>query len=629
MNKYKSYKDVCPEETINNITNILYKIGVLLKVFPSINENLHCCHVSIGNLGLDMLDISTFGKGKSYAYSVASGYAEFMERLQNRFLCLPRYKNYLHFGSKKFLDTLPQTSKYVRTINKKRLVLDFEYDEREQFWNIDEIIKHWDHELLLLYNYDSQNELKRFITDILNVEESLMIPAYDVFNEKETYIPIQLFSYAVGSNGMCAGNNEIEAILQGICEIFERYVITEIYYNNLTPPTISLEEFCDTTVFEIIKSLTDNNNYEIIIKDCSLGKKIPAIGVVILDKKNMKYKFKIGCDFVPHIALERCFTELYQSQFGFNGLPMDFSWDFDEKYSAISKEKLDSNFRKILINGSGFWPVSILYSNPSYEFLGFDSQLGFTNEYDLHFSINLIKDMGYNMYIRNNSILDFPSYFVIIPGMSQTTKNTQYVECKNPNSSIQRITLLRKLRHLGVDEVLTLAESIESLIDNVPDDASRILSEYILPNKNEDLLSLSNHTDLLLFMLYYYTNSFSKCQHYLEKFLNIYQAGNDPYYKAVSTYITLKHLKNVTDMDIRIVLNYLFGSDIMFEVFEDMSDPKAILKNYHLPTCFDCKECKISETCLIFDLLKIEQKLNFYAVKNRISFKQEIKLNIC
>ena len=189
MKKYKKYKEISPENTINNITNILFKIGVLLKISPSVNDNLHCCHVSIGNHELDQLNIGTFGKGKSYGYSVASGYAEFMERLQNRYLSLSLYKDHMYYGSKKFVNSLPQTSEYVRVINEKKLLLDFEYDEREQIWHIDKIIDHWAHELTLLYNIDSQSEIKGFITEVLDIAESLMVPAYDVLNARETYIP--------------------------------------------------------------------------------------------------------------------------------------------------------------------------------------------------------------------------------------------------------------------------------------------------------------------------------------------------------------------------------------------------------------------------------------------------------
>jgi len=42
---------------------------------------------------------------------------------------------------------------------------------------------------------------------------------------------------------MSAGNSSKEAVLQGVCEIFERYAASQIYCNQQAPPTIPHEEF--------------------------------------------------------------------------------------------------------------------------------------------------------------------------------------------------------------------------------------------------------------------------------------------------------------------------------------------------------------------------------------------------
>lgn len=54
----------------------------------------------------------------------------------------------------------------------------------------------------------------------------------------EIEIPIEFSLLLTGSNGMASGNTPKEAILQALCEIFERYAISEIYWNEYTPPTI-------------------------------------------------------------------------------------------------------------------------------------------------------------------------------------------------------------------------------------------------------------------------------------------------------------------------------------------------------------------------------------------------------
>ena len=85
-NLMKQYKHNTPEETVNKIRGILSGIDILLLEKHFINSNRYSCRVSIGNNGLADLNIGTNGKGRSFEYSLASGYAEFAERLQNRIL---------------------------------------------------------------------------------------------------------------------------------------------------------------------------------------------------------------------------------------------------------------------------------------------------------------------------------------------------------------------------------------------------------------------------------------------------------------------------------------------------------------------------------------------------------------
>ena len=80
MKKYKAEAPIC---TIGKIRKILSDIGILLLEQHLIHDNFSSCRVTFGNNGLDKLNIGTNGKGRTFEYSLASGYAEFMERLEN------------------------------------------------------------------------------------------------------------------------------------------------------------------------------------------------------------------------------------------------------------------------------------------------------------------------------------------------------------------------------------------------------------------------------------------------------------------------------------------------------------------------------------------------------------------
>ena len=56
---------------------------------------------------------------------------------------------------------------------------------------------------------------------------------------------------------MCAGNTPYEAILQGINEIFERYVLQKLYLEKITPPVYSPDYFKGTAIHSRLEKLVD------------------------------------------------------------------------------------------------------------------------------------------------------------------------------------------------------------------------------------------------------------------------------------------------------------------------------------------------------------------------------------
>lgn len=72
-------KDKKPEETVQIIKDILKRNGIDTKVLREMNfEDLwFSCRIEF----TDLNDKGTNGKGITYEYALASGYAEFMERL--------------------------------------------------------------------------------------------------------------------------------------------------------------------------------------------------------------------------------------------------------------------------------------------------------------------------------------------------------------------------------------------------------------------------------------------------------------------------------------------------------------------------------------------------------------------
>lgn len=75
-----------------------------------------------------------------------------------------------------------------------------------------------------------------------------------------------------GSHGMCAGNTQYEALVQGLCEIFERYVMKTVLEGQIALPDIPEEYIMRfEKIYNMFKNIQQDNHYIVKLKDASLG----------------------------------------------------------------------------------------------------------------------------------------------------------------------------------------------------------------------------------------------------------------------------------------------------------------------------------------------------------------------
>ena len=400
---------------------------------------------------------------------------------------------------------------------------------------------------------------------------------------------------------MCAGNTPSEAILHGMCEIFERYACALIFLHQLTPPTIPIEQFAGSVVYDKIQHLIKKLNYEFIIKDCSLGKDLPVIGLIIINHRNHTYNFKLGSDFVPEIALERCLTEVYQSSTGFRGL----------SYLTVSQMEEKSRYYQMLKDGSGQWPSSIFYATPSYVFKGFNKSLGKNDSDDLKFASELICKLGSNLYIRDNSFLGFPSYYVIAPGLSWVYRNFDDLrDAIEANLSFIISEFNMKLDINSDIEAFTDKLEFSLKINN-----HFCFNDLIPYYNNKKLQALAPH--LFLCMAYYYMENYQAAYDNIVKFLKGKGEGYE-YYYAVSEYILHRFLKKTDDTDIINMLTIKYGHIITTEVINDMRSTKNVFRYYDFEKYFDWDNMDTNEESSLIDILRIEKKIQEKKMENPI-----------
>lgn len=564
----KQYKAVPPEETVRTVKQILLnKLGITLneRFFQSDNYKFHSCRLNIGNENIGVENIGTNGKGMTHYYSYASACGELMERLQNNVLFTASNLAAPHFVSK-VSKTFPSYSNFLK-----------------------------ENDLLLKYNYFSDECINvkgiNFYANSSNIKlsakNSLSVPYYNVFEKEVQYLLIAPIRQKCTSNGMCAGNTNKEAIIQGICEIIERYAIRLIYTQELTPPSIPKESFIGSDIYKAIIELEIENNWEIQIKDCSCGLNLPAIGVLIVDRKYNRYHFHVGADPSPITALERALTELHQGRkhIAFKNFDIEYLYGLhlDETTRYIESE---STYH----NNSGCYPLSVLKDKPSYPHLGFNADYSKSDDDDLELLVNLIRKLGFPLFIRNVSYLGFPAFHIFIPGMSEIYN----VKTNNP------------LVKYGYKAMI----SAHNIINEKDKNASRLLN-FIkrLPSDDIGFLSLNvgdilgDDIDLTMALLYFKLQNNRKAYYHIKRYTekpnNDYR-DNFPNYKCIRDVLFMMN-NNFSHYD---VLYHLYDKEIVDNILSSIS--KNDLKSlFGLSDCFNCHSCTSTKKCGLLSQFKI------------------------
>ena len=301
----RRYKEVAPEETVKKLKGLLEKLGIEVEEKWSNESSVGTYSLRIHIKGTDM---GQNGKGMTREFAMASGYAEFFERLQN---------GMFRFRMEKPTEELP----FVTAPDEKHLSVEDALGIKD---NNGEIRNSFFENILKQNGKESatKEEKVEYIKEILNEKSDLVekeeynyLPYYSVKNKDLEYIPDRLFSYLFDTNGMCAGNSREEALIEGISEILERYAGMKIFKEKVTLPEIPMsyiEKF--PKVKKMVEKLKQNEEYYFKMVDCSFGGKYPVAGLYIIEKNTGRFGFKMGAHPDYGIAMERCFTEAAQGR---------------------------------------------------------------------------------------------------------------------------------------------------------------------------------------------------------------------------------------------------------------------------------------------------------------------------
>ena len=442
-------KDACLEASIQRMQNGLTSAGFEIQEASWLNPvpNVYSVHIK------DAICPALFtnGKGASRKATLASALGEFFERVETNYffsdfwLGQETAQGWLYYPDEKSLKTE-----------------DFRQALTPELWDIYDPDQEWTGEDLLSLNDDSQ--------------KVRCLPLKNEASGELVYFPMSLFSNLYASNGLCAGNTELEAKVQGLSEVFERWVKAKILRENLCLPEVP-ESIIQTlpTVVEARAKL-QAQGIAVSIRDGSLGGLYPVMNVTLFDQNSGTCFASFGAHPIFEVALERTLTESLQGRSlelldGFQ-LPI-----FDQDLVGD-----DENIENHFIDSSGLMHAHFISHHYDYAFVPWNFE-GTTQE-QWQYLVTKVQNLGFGVYSGFYDYYGVPAARVIVPGMSEIYPMDELLS-RNQNLGRTLRELLNELAesdqtaqdfefayeeidHLGFSD----HQNVANLIGLLPDDNS-------------------------------------------------------------------------------------------------------------------------------------------------------------
>ena len=427
---YIKGKDAALEESIDSMLEKLKALNIDIEEASWLNPvpNVYSVHIRDKDCGL----MFTNGKGTTKKSCLASALGEYFERLS----C-----NY--FFADFFLGEDFANGDFVHYPDERWFHNAGGDDDSVPEGLLDE--KLWDY-------YDPDKELtasKIFDTNSTSGIAELKkrgicaCPYHRLRDGKIIWFPINIIGNIYVSNGMSAGNSQNEARVQGLSEVFERYIKNKIIAEGICLPEVPqdvLQRF--PAVVEAIAKL-EQHGYHLRIADASLGGRFPVMSVTLINPDNATVFASFGAHPSFEVALERTVTELLQGRDldqldGFQAP----SFDLDE---VADHHNLETHF----IDSSGLIAYDFFKNKPDYAFADWDHDASTSDEFG--YLCDIIHELGFDIYIADYEHLNVYSCRIIVPGMSDIYPVDDLVWNNNNEGALFREEIL-SLKNLGEEQ---------------------------------------------------------------------------------------------------------------------------------------------------------------------------------
>ncbi|SLM62994.1 MULTISPECIES: 30S ribosomal protein S12 methylthiotransferase accessory factor YcaO [Dickeya] len=407
-------KDAALEDSIARFQQQLQNLGFTIEEASWLNPvpNVWSVHIRDRDCALCF----TNGKGATRKAALASALGEYFERLSTNYFFADFYLgqqiaegDFVHYPDEKWFP-IPEDDSLPSGILDARLH-DF-YDPEQQLVASD------------LVDLQSGNHNRGICA----------LPFTRQSDQQTVYIPMNIIGNLYVSNGMSAGNTRNEARVQGLSEVFERYVKNRIIAEAISLPAIPQEILARYPgVVEAIATL-EKEGFPIFAYDASLGGQYPVICVVLFNPANGTCFASFGAHPAFGVALERTVTELLQGR-GLKDLDVFTAPTFDND-EAAEHTNLETHF----IDSSGLISWDLFKKDADYTFADWD--FSGTTEQEFTTLMAIFNKEGQEVYIADYEHLSVYACRILVPGMSDIYPAEDLLLANNSMGAHLRDTLL-------------------------------------------------------------------------------------------------------------------------------------------------------------------------------------------
>ncbi|MDA8259391.1 MAG: 30S ribosomal protein S12 methylthiotransferase accessory factor YcaO [Betaproteobacteria bacterium] len=435
-------KDASLESSISSMQGKLEKLGFHVEQRSWLNPVDGVWSVHVRDRACPLL--FTNGKGGSRLAALASALGEFFERLSCNY-----FWTHYYLGDQ-----------FARR--------DFAHYPRER-WFQPGPDGEWPEQLLTpelrqLYNPDASIDANTLV-DLNSGDSERGICALPYVRQRDgatVWFPVNIIGNLYVSNGMSAGNTEMEARTQALSEIFERHVKFRIISEGLCLPDVPEHVIArHPRIAAGIAGLREAG-FGILVKDASLGGEYPVMNVTLLHPEDQGCFSSFGAHPRFEIALERALTELLQ------GRGLDALAGFPPPGFDLDEIAASPNIEIHFVDSSGIISWNFLGATPDFDFCdwNFSNPDANSTAEDYHWLVERIHRCGHDIYVADFTHLGVYACRILVPGMSEIYPLDELEWENNSVGNLVREAILH-LPELDEDECADLLETLNEF--DLPD----------------------------------------------------------------------------------------------------------------------------------------------------------------